>query len=118
MGLLNVNNVPLNVEIADTPAKRARGLMHRRGLAPDSGMLFVFKKPQKLSFWMKDTKIPLSIAFLSEIGQVLDIKDMEPGSLHSVASDHPAKYALEVNRGWFKKPDCRVGDHIVGTPLI
>ena len=74
MGLLNVNNVPLNVEIADTPAKRARGLMHRRGLAPDSGMLFVFKKPQKLSFWMKDTKIPLSIAFLF-ISNSLSIKE-------------------------------------------
>lgn len=100
------------VEIADTPEARAEGLMFRPSLPEDRGMLFVFPEPQTLAFWMRNTSIPLSIAYIDRDGTVLEIHDMEPYSLESVSSRQPALYALEVNRGTFEGLGIEPGDRL------
>lgn len=103
----------LTVEIADSQEERSTGLMHRDNLEDDRGMLFVFDKEQLASFWMKDTLIPLSIAFISADGTIRQIEDMEPQSLASVKSHRSILYALEVNRGWFDERNINPGDRVV-----
>lgn len=89
------------VDIADDAETRRVGLMHREWLAEDAGMLFIFERPVRAAFWMKDTLIPLSIAFIDEEGTVLDIQDMQPLSLETHAPAQDYLYALETNAGWF-----------------
>lgn len=103
----------LSVEVVDTPEERRQGLMNRESLPEDQGMLFVFESEDFRSFWMKDTKIPLSIAFISDDGVVMEIAEMEPYSLDSVKSTYQAKYALEVNRGTFERLGITPGAEIV-----
>lgn len=98
---LEVGSHTFHVEIADEPEERATGLMNRDTLAEDGGMLFVFPDAAPRSFWMKNTRIPLSIAYINARGEILEIRDMEPLSLDPVPSRYPARYALEVNRGRF-----------------
>ena len=105
--------VDIPVEIPDTPAQQEYGLMGRTALAADSGMLFVFDQDQPLSFWMKDTLIPLSIAFINSEGIVVDIQDMQPLDETSHDSAAPAEYALEVNQGFFEAQGIEVGDQAV-----
>jgi uncharacterized protein len=105
--------VEVRVEIADGPLERARGLMYRTALGKDRGMLFVFHSEQPLSFWMKDTRIPLSIAYIDSKGRITDILDMKPlddKPPHYVSSE-PVLYALEVNQGFFEEKGVKVGDH-------
>ncbi len=101
--------VEVRVEIADDDAERARGLMHRTALAENRGMLFVFRSEERLSFWMRDTLIPLSIAYMDTEGRIVDIQDMEP-STEGYDSAEPAQYALEVNQGFFEEHGVEVGD--------
>lgn len=110
--ILNINGRPLYVEIASTPEKRQNGLMFRKHLGENEGMLFVFEKEKILSFWMKDTYIPLSIAFIDKNGVIVNIFDMKPFSLKPVVSTLKCKYALEVNRGFFRRCGVEVGDKI------
>ncbi|MCX8116684.1 MAG: DUF192 domain-containing protein [Desulfobacterota bacterium] len=98
------------MEVARRPEERAKGLMGRRHLGEDEGMLFVFEEEGYHSFWMKNTLIPLSIAFIDKDGRVVKIADMEPLTLTSHTPPKPILYALEMNRGWFKKRGVRVGD--------
>jgi uncharacterized membrane protein (UPF0127 family) len=107
----------ISVEIADTPTLRSTGLMHRKKLAEDSGMLFKFPRPDYLDFWMRSTYIPLDIAFLENDGTIFQIAEMYPLSTRRISSKKPCKYALEVNHGWFEKNDLGVGDKIAGTDL-
>ena len=101
----------LLVEVAATPTARMCGLSHRASLPEHQGMLFVFPNPRQLSFWMKDTKIPLSIAFLDDKGRILSIQKMVPMQVEErYHSPCPARYALEVNQGWFTKHGIDVGD--------
>jgi hypothetical protein len=109
---LSVNGRPLTVEIARTNKQRTNGLMFRDELDWNEGMLFVFRKEKELAFWMKNTKIPLSIAFLDKSGTVIDIFGMTPYSLVPVTSSAKCRYALEVNRGFFKAAGLEVGDSI------
>jgi uncharacterized membrane protein (UPF0127 family) len=104
--------VEVRVEIADTDPERARGLMGRTALAEDRGMLFVFEEEQELSFWMKDTLIPLSIAYMDSEGRIVDIQDMKAldDDPPHYASVEPAQYALEVNKGFFEERGVEVGD--------
>jgi uncharacterized membrane protein (UPF0127 family) len=104
--------VKVRVEIADTEPERELGLMGRTALPEDRGMLFVFDGEQVLSFWMKDTLIPLSVAFMDSEGRIVDIQDMKPldDDPPSYVSAKPARYALEVNRGFFEERDVKVGD--------
>lgn len=110
--VLSINGRPLSVEIARTKSQRKKGLMFREELGWQEGMIFVFKKDQYLSFWMKNTKIPLSIAFLDKNGKVTDIYDMQPYSLSPIRSTKKCRYALEVNRGYFFEAGLSVGDTI------
>ena len=93
--------VEVPVEIAAPYAEKQRGLMGRTALAEDAGMLFVFDREQQLSFWMKDTLIPLSIAYINESGRIVDIQDMQPLDETPHPSAEPARYALEVTRSFF-----------------
>ena len=104
--------VEVPVEVADTEEERQMGLMGREALAEDAGMLFVFDVEQQHSFWMKDTLIPLSIAFVDSEGRIVDIQDMQPLDETSHLSAEPAQYALEVNQGFFGARGIQVGDTV------
>ncbi len=106
--------VEVRAEVADERAERQTGLMGRTELAPDAGMLFVFGRERDLSFWMRNTLIPLSIAYIAADGRIVDIQDMEPldDEPPSYASAEPAKYALEVNQGFFAERGVEVGDTV------
>jgi hypothetical protein len=101
----------LQVEVAATPEARSCGLSRRTSLPADQGMLFVYPEPRLLSFWMKDTQIPLSIVFLDEAGRILSIQSMVPMQVgQRYRSPQPACYALEVNQGWFRQHEIEAGD--------
>ena len=100
----------VKAEIASTQEQRNLGLMHRKKLPDGEGMLFVFENDQVLSFWMKNTYIPLSIAFITFDGRIIDIKDMFPHDERSVTSARSARYALEVPQGWFARTGIQLGD--------
>jgi len=104
--------VEVRVEIADGPFEQQRGLMYRTALGEDRGMLFVYRREQPLSFWMKNTRIPLSIAYIDSKGRITDILDMKPlddKPPHYISSE-PVQYALEVNQGFFDEHGVKVGD--------
>lgn len=109
--------VTMAVEVADTVATRARGLMYRTWLAEYAGMLFVFESPQRLAFWMKNTWIPLSMAFIDTRWRIVDLQDMDPpapgGEIPIYVSRQPAQYALEVNQGFFVRHGIGVGARVV-----
>jgi uncharacterized membrane protein (UPF0127 family) len=108
--------VEVLAEIARSDEQRRRGLMGRRSLADGEGMLFVFETDRILSFWMKDTLLPLSIAFISHDGRILEIHDMEALSTRSIQSARSARYALEVPQGWFERSGVGPGDTIPDLP--
>lgn len=105
----------LAVEVASTDAQREMGMMYRRSLAPDEGMLFVFPKERRLGFYMKNTYVPLSIAYIAANGRIVNIVHMEPLTKKDHPSRLPVKYALEMPLGWFEKNKVRDGD-TVGIP--
>ncbi len=112
-----VGGEPLHVEVAATSEARACGLSHRETLDPDRGMLFVYASPRPLEFWMKDTHVPLSIAFIDEHGIVLNIQGMTPMQTRErYRSVEPAKYALEALRGWFLLHGIKPGDKVEFQP--
>jgi uncharacterized membrane protein (UPF0127 family) len=102
-------------EIAASHEERNNGLMFRKKLPDGKGMLFVFESDQVLTFWMKNTSIPLSIAYIAHDGKIIDIKDMIPHDTSSVVSSRSVRYALEVPQGWFSRAGVRTGD-IVKIP--
>jgi hypothetical protein len=104
--------VAVTAEVADTTERMLRGLMFRRYLPPNRGMLFDFGATVLVPFYMKNTYIPLSIAFISAQGEILDILDMEPLDERSRAPTRPYRYALEMNRGFFKRHGLGVGDRV------
>ena len=107
------NTALFNVEVADTPEERAYGLMNRESLPEDSGMLFVFFEPSSGGFWMKDTPVPLSIAFFDEDGEIISMYDMDPCTKEPCKSYRPERRywgALEVNQGAFEEHGVEVGD--------
>jgi len=110
---ISINSHPLVVEIADTPAKRAKGLMWRDNLSKHRGMLFIFEKAAPYKFWMKNTFIPLSIAFLDRNKKIIMLADMSANDLTPIGPDIKILYALEVNRGWFAKKGIVLGDKMV-----
>lgn len=103
----------LEVEIADTPGERSAGLMNRQSLPPDAGMLFVFAEDTESGFWMKDTLIPLSIAFVRADGVIVEILDMEPLDETLHRPGEPYRYAVEANRGWFEEKGVEPGDRMI-----
>ena len=110
---ISIKGYTLTAELAATPAARACGLSHRDELPKNHGMLFIYPNMRPISFWMKDTIIPLSIAFLDDSGQIFSIQDMTPVQTdRSYHSSRPASYALEVNQGWFSRHRIDVGDAV------
>ena len=110
--LLGIGSTEIEVEVADNSESRRTGLMNRKSMKENHGMLFVFDSDQKLSFWMKNTLIPLSIAYISSDGEILEIYDMKPESLRPVESANSVRYALEMNQGWFERNGIGPGDYI------
>jgi len=105
--------VEVRVEVADDVNEQAKGLMYRKSLGEDRGMLFVYPAERELSYWMRNTLIPLSIAYIDSEGRIVDILDMKPlddNPPHYVSSE-PVQYALEVNKGFFEKMGVKEGDH-------
>jgi len=113
---LSIGEHKVSVEVADSNALRRKGLMFRENLPENQGMLFVYPETRRLSFWMKNTRIPLDIAFIAADGEILQIEHMQPFDEVSTRSREPAKFALETNQGWFAKHDVRVGAKVVGLP--
>lgn len=113
---IQVDGHPVTAEIAATPDTRSRGLMHRDSMPAQHGMLFIYPDEAPRGFWMKDTRIPLSIAFADKTGTIVRIADMTPFSLERVPSLYPAMYALEMNQGWFAEHGVEKGDQITGLP--
>jgi hypothetical protein len=115
---LTINGHRITAEVATTPDERATGLMNRFSLQPDHGMLFVFEKPEPLSFWMKNTYIPLSIAFIDGGGLIVNIEDMAPQTSTTHWSRGPALYALEMRKGWFVERGIKAGDRVEGVGKV
>ena len=114
---LKISNVPLTAEIADTPQAAENGLMFRDSLPENRGMLFIFEQPKKASFWMRNTKIPLSIAYIDSTGKILEIKAMSALDETVVPStSNDVAYALEVNQGWFARHAIPSGAKVDGIP--
>jgi uncharacterized protein len=113
---LTINEHRLSVEIADTDQARQIGLMNRDKLPEEQGMVFVYEKAHRLTFWMKNTRIPLDIAFLAADGAILQIETMQPFDETHTISEQPALYALEVNQGWFARHRVKVGERVKGLP--
>jgi uncharacterized membrane protein (UPF0127 family) len=105
----------LKAELAATETERERGLMFRTALEDGNGMLFVFESDQRVSFWMKNTRLPLSVAYIAHDGTIKEIHDMEPFSLESVPSSSSVRYALEVPRGYFERIGIRPG-YVIELP--
>jgi hypothetical protein len=106
----------IRAEVAMAPTERAKGLMFRPALGPNQGMVFLFDEPAVQCMWMRNTLIPLSVAFIADDGHVLNIEDMVPQSEDNHCAAKPARYALEMNKGWFTKHGILVGAKISGLP--
>lgn len=109
---------PIDAYVARTAEQRALGLMHRTELDPDEGMLFVCDECGVQKFWMKDTPVALSIAFLDQDGTIVHMEDMEPHSLESHTCEQPVRYVLEVARGWFAERGVQAGHRITGPIFL
>ena len=110
--VIKINQWEITVETADTQEAQEKGLMGRESMDEDHGMLFVYERDAKKSFWMKNTKIPLSIAYIAADGTIREIYDMEPLSTRTVDSRYSVRYALEVNQGAFERHGIKTGDKV------
>ncbi|WP_460842151.1 DUF192 domain-containing protein [Noviherbaspirillum agri] len=106
----------IKAEVAAREAERQQGLMYREKMGPNEGMLFLFPAPASVCMWMKNTFIPLSVAFIDDSGKIVNIEDMEPQTTDSHCAKKPVRYALEMNRGWFKQKNIKPGSAIEGLP--
>lgn len=104
----------IDAQVAATPAQRMTGLMHRRQMPQHEGMLFVFEQPSQQCFWMKNTLLPLAIAFVDDDGTIVNIDEMAPQTLDSHCSARPVRYVLEMNHGWFDKKRVKPGTKLAG----
>jgi uncharacterized protein len=106
----------VKAEVAATEAQRQQGLMFREKMAQNEGMVFVFEAPASVCMWMKNTLIPLSVAFIDGDGKVINIEDMQAGTTDSHCAKKLVRYALEMNQGWFKQKNIKPGSTIEGLP--
>ena len=114
---LSVGMHNIRVEVAQTPSEREIGLMHRTTMGISQGMLFLFEQPGVQCFWMKNTLLPLAIAFLADDGSIVNIDEMKPQTLDSHCSAKPVRYVLEMNTHWFDKRGIKVGTKLRGGPF-
>ena len=108
----------IRAEVADSMGTRMEGLMHRKSMPHGSGMVFVFDETATHCMWMKNTLIPLSVAFLDEAGAIINIADMQPHSEQSHCAARPARYALEMNKGWFAQRGIKAGAKLRGLEKL
>lgn len=106
----------IQAEVAQNDQQRAIGLMHRSSMPVNNGMLFIFEAPSRQCFWMRNTLLPLSIAFIADDGSIVNIAEMQPMSDDSHCSAKPVRYALEMNKGWFAKRGLKAGAKLSGGP--
>lgn len=107
----------IDAQVARTPDQRAIGLMHRKEMPAHEGMLFVFEQPAVQCFWMKNTLIPLTAAFVADDGSIVNLADMQPQTTDSHCSQQPVRYVLEMNKGWFAQKNLRAGAKLSGPPF-
>jgi uncharacterized membrane protein (UPF0127 family) len=107
----------IDAQVATTPDQRQTGLMHRKEMPQHEGMLFVFEHPTQQCFWMKNTLLPLAIAFVADDGTIVNIDEMAPQTLESHCSEKPVRYVLEMNKGWFAKKGVKAGAKLEGAPF-
>ena len=108
----------IRAELADNMGTRMEGLMHRKSMPQGSGMVFVFEETAAHCMWMKNTLIPLSVAFIDEAGAIINIADMQPHSEQSHCAARPARYALEMNKGWFAQRGIKPGTKLRGLEKL
>jgi uncharacterized membrane protein (UPF0127 family) len=111
---LRIKKLSIRAEVANNQQERLRGLMFRDKLAENNGMIFLYPRPGPSAMWMKNTRIALSVAFIDAQGRILNIAEMEPYSEEAHHSSGAAAYALEMNRGWFKRQGVKAGDLVEG----
>jgi uncharacterized membrane protein (UPF0127 family) len=104
----------IDSQVAATPEQRSIGLMWRKEMPQHEGMLFVFEQPSKQCFWMKNTLLPLTAAFVDDDGTIVNLADMKPQTLDSHCSDKPVRFVLEMNQGWFAKKNIKAGYKLAG----
>lgn len=107
----------IDAQVAQTPGQRATGLMWRKEMPQHEGMLFVFDQPSVQCFWMMNTLLPLSAAFIADDGTIVNVADMKPQSTESHCSARPVRYVLEMNQGWFAKKGLQAGAKLAGEPF-
>lgn len=107
----------INAQVVSTPEQRATGLMFRKEMPANEGMLFEFDQPAGQCFWMKNTFLPLTAAFIADDGTIVNLADMQPQSLDSHCSTKPVRYVLEMHQGWFAKRGLKAGSRLTGAPF-
>jgi uncharacterized protein len=107
----------IDAQVAQTPEQRATGLMWRKQMPQQEGMLFVFEQPSVQCFWMKNTLLPLTAAFIADDGEVVNLADMKPQTTDSHCSARPVRYVLEMNQGWFARKGIKPGMKLAGAPF-
>lgn len=113
--LLRAGMHQITAQVAQSDAQRATGLMHRKEMPQHEGMLFVFEQPSQQCFWMRNTLLPLSIAFLADDGTIVNVAEMKPLDETSTCSDKPVRFALEMNKGWFAQRGLKAGAKLQGA---
>ncbi len=114
---LSIGMHRIDAQVASTHPQRQVGLMHRRQMPQHEGMLFVFEQPAVQCFWMKNTLIPLTAAFVEDDGTIINLADMQPLDEQSHCSSRPARYVLEMNQGWFRQRKLKAGMKLRGKPF-
>ena len=107
----------IDAQVAVSPQEQQTGLMFRKEMPPQEGMLFVFRQPSTQCFWMKNTLLPLTAAFVADDGRIVNLVDMKPQTLDSHCSEEPVRFVLEMNQGWFAKKNIRKGFKLTGAPF-
>jgi uncharacterized membrane protein (UPF0127 family) len=107
----------MDIQVALTPEQHQIGLMYRSEMPQNEGMLFVFQAPSKQCFWMKNTILPLTAAFVADDGSIVNLEDMKAQTTDSHCSLKPVRYVLEMNQGWFSKKGLKAGSKLVGRPF-
>lgn len=115
---LNAGMHVIQAEVALSEAERQQGLMFREKMANNEGMIFIFPRPTGVCMWMKNTLLPLSVAFIDDNGTIVNIEDMKPQTTESHCAEKDVRFALEMNLGWFKQKGLKAGSRIDGLPPV
>ena len=114
---INAGMYQIDAQVAATPLERQVGLMYRKEMPQQEGMLFIFEQPSPQCFWMKNTLLPLTAAFVADDGRIVNLVDMKPQTTDNHCSEEPVRYVLEMNQGWFAKKNIKKGFHLMGAPF-